>query len=317
MSVPTLAREHRAEQARLSAQTGRSVRALWRQVDTADVRASWSTILPEVVRLVAAAQVAAARLSGGYLAGLLGGSAPPVAEPVPEALAGVASDGRDLATLLTQPMITVLYRIARGEPLGRAMAAGLLQAETITRTQVADAGRAGDQVALAARPSCVAYTRVVELPACARCIVLAGREYAWSTGFQRHPQCDCAMVPLRPGDRVAGIDPREVFEEMSEAEQRRRFGAGGAEAIRQGADIGQVVNARRGMQSATARNRGRYTSEGTTARGIAGRRLGDLTRQGGRYRRSPRPRLMPEVIMREARSRDEAIALLREHGYLT
>ncbi|MFD0773459.1 hypothetical protein ACFQZ2_05910, partial [Streptomonospora algeriensis] len=278
MSVPALARDHRAEQARLSAQTGRAARELWQRLDTTDVRGSWSGLLPELLRLVATAQMAAAALSNGYLDELLGEDAPPVAQPVPEQLGGIASDGRDLATLLTQPLITVLSRISRGEPVGRAMAAGLLQLETITRTQVADAGRAGDQVAMASRPACVAYTRVVELPACSRCIVLAGREYAWSTGFKRHPQCDCAMVPMRPGERTAGDDPREVFADMTRAEQNKRFGSGAAEAIREGADIGQVVNARRGMQSATNRTRGRYTTEGTTARGIAGRRLGDLTR---------------------------------------
>ncbi|MDA2805712.1 VG15 protein [Nocardiopsis suaedae] len=315
--MPAVARAHQTEQERLSTQAGRGVREVWSEVDPDDLTGSWAGLLPRLVRLVVATQAAAAALSRSYLAELLGEAAPPVAEVVPGALSGTASDGRDLATLLAQPMITVLSRIDRGESPSRALAAGLLQLETITRTQVSDTARAADHVGMAARPSCVAYTRVVELPACARCIILAGRTYPWSTGFQRHPQCDCGMVPMRPGETRPGINARELFEDMSPAEQARRFGPGGAEAIREGADLAQVVNARRGMQSAAARNRGRYTTEGTTPRGIAGRRLGDLTSGAGRYRRSSRPRLMPEVIMREARTRDEAIELLREHGYLS
>lgn len=89
-------------------------------------------------------------------------------------------------------------------------------------------------------------------------------------------------------------DPRGYFDSLTRVEQDKAFTAAGAAAIRDGADIARVVNARRGMQTATD---GRlYTTE------AAGRR----------------PRLMPEQIFREANgSRDEAVRLLRLHRYLT
>jgi hypothetical protein len=64
-----------------------------------------------------------------------------------------------------------------------------------------------------------------------------------------------------------------------------------AEAVRGGADLAKVVNARRGMYTADGRL---YTRE------AAGKR----------------PRLMPEQIFRDARDRDDAIRLLRLHGYI-
>ena len=74
------------------------------------------------------------------------------------------------------------------------------------------------------------------------------------------------------------------------------FTRAGAESIRQGADIAQVVNARSGMYTAA----GRQLT--TTAARIRG--------QGG-------IRLMPEQILREAgNDRDEAQRLLKRFGYL-
>lgn len=79
---------------------------------------------------------------------------------------------------------------------------------------------------------------------------------------------------------------------MLPSEQDKVFGKAGAESIRQGADISQVVNARSGMYSAHGRL---------------------LTTAGG----ARRVRLMPEQIIREAGgNRQEAVRLLGLHGYL-
>lgn len=187
----------------------------------------------------------------------------------------------------------------------------------IATTQTADAARFAEHLGMAVRPRVVAYTRVVEAGACSRCMILAGREYAWSTGFLRHPRCKCTMQPMHPDTRVPGDSPRALFDDLTEAEQDRRFGRDGAEAIRAGADMSQVVNARRGMVEPSDGTQARYTTEGTTRRGYAGRRLGDLTDTSGRYARSTRRRLMPDAIMRDAADRERALELLYEHGYLT
>jgi hypothetical protein len=63
------------------------------------------------------------------------------------------------------------------------------------------------------------------------------------------------------------------------------------------------------------------TTEGTTTRAVAGRRLGarkdGVKKTGGRYRSAKAPRLMPEQILQIANGdRDEAIRLMKRNGFI-
>jgi hypothetical protein len=130
--------------------------------------------------------------------------------------------------------------------------------------------------------------------------------------------------------------------------QEDAFTVAGAQAIRDGADIGQVVNARRGAWGLSAPGRlteaeqkilkggkakaylqrvdvfGRQiyiTTEGTTRRGALGKKLGawsdDAVKDSGSdYRRAKTPRLMPEGIYEIAEDREDAIRLLRRFGFI-
>lgn len=201
---------------------------------------------------------------------------------------------------------------------GRTTQGLLLQADSqsalslMAVTQVADMARMAGGVSIASRPGITGYVREVGGACCSRCAILAGAFYRWSEGFERHPGCRCVNVPTSN----AGLrqSPEQLFRDgritdLSKAD---------AQAIRDGADLRQVVNAHRGMSTAQAgRVRFRYTTEGTTARGAAGRRLGNLAKtSGGRYRTSQTQRLMPESIYRLASDRADAIRLLRRFGYI-
>jgi hypothetical protein len=110
-------------------------------------------------------------------------------------------------------------------------------------------------------------------------------------------RCDCIHIPARE-DSADDLrtDPKRYFQSLSAAEQDRVFGKAGAESIRHGADLSQVVNARSGMYSAGGMQ---LTSTAAATRGAAG------------------VRLMPEQILREANGdRTEAIRLLKRFGYL-
>lgn len=312
-----LTRGHQRRQEDTADQAEAALGDLWGRVDPDAIGPSWAKLVPRAATILAAAQLAAALGAEEYLSELLGTAATPVADVDVEALSGAASDGRELSTLLLQPGIRTLRTVRRGASLRRAVASGREHLGMIATTQVADAVRAAEHLGMAVRPRVVAYTRVVEAGACSRCMILAGREYSWSTGFLRHPRCRCTMRPMRAGERTEGDSPKALFNDLTEAEQDRRFGREGAEAIRAGADMSQVVNARRGMAAPSDGTEARYTTEGTTRRGYAGRRLGDLTDDSGRYARSTRRRLMPDAIMRDAADRDTALRLLYEHGYLT
>ncbi|MFD8611402.1 hypothetical protein [Streptomyces sp. NPDC059631] len=250
-----------------------------------------------------------------------GAPAAPVGRFVPEALVGFASDARPLASLLYLPSITTARALAAGESEAVAMLRGINQLAMITATQIADTARIATSVAMAAHPRCISYVRVVKLPACARCIILAGRQYSYSTGFKRHPKCDCGMQPMTDEEWRASDSPEDLIRQMSPEEQRKRLGAAGVKALENGADLGQIVNARRGMATATT-SRGplRVTTEGTTKRGIGGKALnsGFQKNPGQRYERAKEARLMPETIFKLAGgSREHQIAMLRKHGYIT
>lgn len=325
-SVQQVSTAHYRRQQLLARRAAARLAKLWRRVDRGNITASWHQLLGEALAVVSGAQAIAAASSGSYVDDALeaqGFTADTDGRIAPARFAGVASDGRDLVSLLEQPAIRALTAVKAGATPARAMTAGLLSLDVITRTQIADAGRVADGVAIAARPEVAGYTRILVGKSCSRCVVLAGTWYRWNAGFKRHPGCDCRHVPTEAdmsGDVRTG--PRAYFESLTAAEQDETFGKAGAEAIRDGADLSQVVNARRGMQTASVFGRDvLVTTEGTTTRGLAGQRLGarqdGRKRDGGRYRSAVRVRLMPEQIYLEANGdRAEAIRLLKLHGFV-
>lgn len=279
-------------------------------------------------------QMTVADAAQAYIAAQMaaqGGSALAEATLVAGMFAGIAPDGGPLETLLFLPAIGVRRRLVAGMLPEEAMLGGLADMARYASTAIADSARSADQVGMAAHPNCVAYVRVVQLPACARCIVLSGQMYTRSEGFLRHPNCDCQTLPLREHEWPNVPTPRQLAARMSAAERRRIFTVAGARAISDGADVGQVVNARRGMDVAHVYGRRlQVTHEGATRRAVYGRsrsRAGDrMERFAGqrfneatsmRYYRSTRsPRLMPEEIFRIADDRAEELRLLRRYGYI-
>lgn len=355
MTARRVAARHARDRARLAAAMRRQARLAWAKVDRDSIFESWSAQVPRLLVVLTAGQRAAAATADPYVTGVLAeqdaAGAQHDEQVNPDAFAGVASDGRDLATLLQLPAIVALTAIRQGRDVERAVTAGGALAELAAHTQTADAGRVADQVALVGRRHATGYVRMIVGATCSRCIVLAGRRYGWNAAFKRHPHCDCVHIPTAE-DTADDLrtDPRKAFAAMTAAEQDRVFTKVGAQAIRDGADMNQVVNARRGANGLTpagaritadearmlrgGRDIGRLqpvnvfgrdlfvTTEGTTTRGVAGVRLdarntGTKTK-GGRYRSARAPRLMPESIYQIAgNDRAEAIRLLRRFGYIT
>lgn len=321
MSPSPAAAAHQKERARLATVTARAAGRAWRKVDGADIRGTWTRELPEVLALLAGGQLAAARSAEPYLVRLLGDDdgQPASVYLAPDALTGVAPDGRPLASLMMLPVWTALHAISRGASLAVSLVTGQALLDMLVRTVIADTGRAADLVGMILRPAVTSYIRVVEFPACARCILLAGVEYGISTGFRRHPRCDCTMEPVTRTHRPAPVDAMDAYQSMTPQQQHKVFGGAAVKALAAGADIGQVVNARRGMSTATYYGRTvQTTTEGITRRGIAGGRRGKFERVAGkRYSTARAPRLMPEEIYRLADGdRAHAVRLLRTHGYI-
>lgn len=281
----------------------------WRRLGPNWLTDAWYERIPTVTAAITTAQRTAATsalVSGALALSQQDTWAPPDGLVDPDAFTGLAADGRPLDTLLRAPAITTRTLIADGMEPAQALAAGGRQLSMMVLTEIADAGRGAAGVQIAARPR-VGYVRMLNPPSCSRCVVLAGRFYRWNQGFLRHPRCDCVHVPTMVTDQAEAFarglidDPYEAFNRMSEAEQNRVFTNAGARAIRDGADMYQVVNARRGMKY-----RGAFTSEGTSKHGWAGQ----ILRKGQR-------RMTPETIYRLNTNREQAVEALRAQGYIT
>lgn len=310
-----IAQEHYARRQVLARQMSERAQDMWSEVDDAWIEREWQNLLPRLTAEVTVAQAQSAAMAEPYVRAITQVEGRAL---IPAALAGVASDGRMLRSLLFAPAPTMKARIALGAPPAVAALMAGRQLAMIVATQVSDAGRVGDGVAIATREN-VGYIRELRLPSCSRCIVLAGKWFEWNKGFARHPRCDCFHRPATREDAATPdrvkFDQVAYFASLSKRRQDQIFTKAGAQAIRDGADIGQVVNARRGMTEAG-------TLEGTTRRGFAGQRMAAeldvrFTREGAisRYSRVS-ARLMPEQIYSMSANRAQAIQTLRRYGYI-
>jgi hypothetical protein len=319
VAVEAVAERHYRFGKQLTAAATARLTALWDSVDRSRVGESWASLVPVAVSMLATAQQTAAADAQQYMvAAMLAQDIDP-AGPVlrPEAFAATASDGRPLESLLMSPVFTALGGIRAGMGEARSMGAGLSRLLLTGQTQIADASRTAGGAVIASRKVETGYVRMLNPPSCSRCAILAGRWYRWNKGFSRHPGCDCRHIPSTENQASdLTTDPYEYFNSLDAEEQARIFTKAGAQAIKDGSDIFQVVNARRGM--ATTAGGSKVTNEGVTRRGYWGSQQETRDRRGDeRVGRATRQRMMPEEIYKRAKTREDAIRLLKDHGYIT
>lgn len=325
-ALPQSAREYAAAQRAESKRAVARALALWRQVG-ADFDPGWLRIAPLLLAGVEESQDRVAAGALAYIPDILEDTgqtraAAAFAAPSSGPLIGVAGDGRPLDSLLYGAVTHSRERVAAGSGVAEALRSGGSWLAQAVSTVLSDTGRQGESLGMGVRPVS-GYVRMLNPPSCSRCVILAGRWYSKSSGFQRHPRCDCRHIPA--SEAVGGditVDPMAYINSLSDAEQDSVLGKAGAEAVREGADLNQVVNARRGMRPAQVGGRQvLITSEGTTRRGeayrylTAGRRT-DVSTGYRSPRAASRPRLMPETIAQVATDRDDYLRLLRINGYL-
>jgi hypothetical protein len=305
----------RARQQELTRNLRSEARSLWAAVDRGSIRDSWSANVNRLVILLAAIQQIGAAEADEYVASALAAQALDAdadAQVRPEGYAGFASDGRPLDSLIYQAVPATLAAIQAGATQAQAMATGWATLDMILSTQVADSFRSSASVAMETRPTVTKYVRMLVPPSCSRCAILAG-SYSRQTAFRRHPRCDCVAIPATEATSTdlvsdARVDPKDYFNSLSKVEQDRVFTAAGAQAIRDGADIGRVVNARR-------------KAAGLTQAQVLGSRRSLVRDTQGRFTtselRGRGVRLLPESIYELAGDdRDLALRMLRQHGYI-
>lgn len=313
-------------------ETVKWVAAAWNRNRPMDPSAWFEIYAEEFTKRVTEAQLEAASIAIGSVdtaLALQGYDGTPLGHASPEAFTGITGSG--------QPIMGLAY--AQGLRITEAIDNGATEVERAklwkysgqvlqmaTQTAISDASRIAKLTNLIARPR-TTWVRIVRPPCCARCAILAGKRGGAGLGFQRHPGCDCDAIPVSEETsdmhKLWIFDVDKYFAQLSEKDQNKIFTIAGAQAIRDGADPSQVINARRGMEVAADRfgTRTVMTSEGTTKRGWASMYLrqqyDSKMSKRGRYMRTSRQRLMPEEIYKIAGGdRDIAVSLLHKNGFL-
>ncbi|MEV7827512.1 hypothetical protein [Microbacterium enclense] len=288
MTLPQSSVRHYQQQQILSVETATEVTSIWAGM-TNEFDRSWASIAPAVVEATSAGQYAAAVSGAQYVGAVIAETdvdAPAVARVVPIRFAGGSIDGGSLETLL----VGAVYKAKEYVGTGMAAEAALREAGTWLQDVVMEAVRDADRQAVGAgmtvRPRLQGWVRMLNPPSCKFCIGLAGKWFQWNQGFQAHPHCDCRHIPSQESD--AGdyqINAGAYFRSLGAEEQDRIFGTNDAQAIRDGADINRVLN--------------------TRIRGYSAKQL----------------RIDPDLmtvdhIYAQAKSRDQAIALLQANGFV-
>ena len=288
----------------------------WRTIDpNGDWFAQWSQRLPRLTALVFTAQVGAAGLGAKAVGtGLAeaGYAEPTMGTVIPAALAGwVSPSWTDEDGVLLDEYLLGAVAAARGATGSERdmLAHGGRVLEGLVSFAVADAAsHAHDVQVTATRNTYSVFTEPGSM--CQRCAPLVGKRYKPGTHVKRHPRCDGVME--------AHSDRSPYVLEPATADRIKDLTKGQQAALDEGADLNQVLNAKRkGSVS------GIYTTEGTTRRGYAYSAIrarhgafAEAKKAGARYTSTTVGRLSPEAIYRVAKDQADMVRLLRTYGYI-
>src|SRR5690242_9566662 len=319
--LPQAATDFYATQQRVNKTAATEVARAWRGMGD-DFDASWRRTRHAILATIAEAQSQLTLAAADYVPRVLdqtGIPDQPVGDFRPDSLVGMASDGRRLDTLTYGAVTEAKTAVGSGATTQQALSNGGDWLDLMTRLQVADAARQAVGIMTASRKNLGGTVRVLNPPSCQRCAILAGRFYRWSQGFDRHPLCDCVNMPA---ERKAWAEAEGfITDPMAAYRAGEIHDLTGAQvkAIEDGADIGQVVNAYRGVSTTATQTRLRPSNltRGAAEPGMPDLLSGILGARASVGRVERARVLTPEGIYRQAKTRDEAIALLREHGYIT
>lgn len=188
--TPDAAQAYDAAQRALTASTLALTRSAWSSMG-ASYDDSWRVHGPRVELVAMSAQLGAARSATPYLEQVLpelGIPDAPVGQLAPQGFVRTAGDGRPVSSLLYGAVTATKLATAAGAPPQVALQQGGRWLDMAVQTLVADTGRAAVSVGMMARPAVTGYVRMLQLPSCSRCAILAGRWYRVLAGFQRHPR---------------------------------------------------------------------------------------------------------------------------------
>lgn len=324
-TLPPLANKYTAQQLAVIAELEREVAQRWANTGTR-FDAAWLLAGPAIVNSVTEAQQDVVQRAALYIPALLlatsqAAAAEEAATPDIASLIGWTGAGIAIEEALALVAAKAKQAIAAGaSPIQAALIAQDWLVGYVG-TILADSIRAAESLERYVRPSLTGYVRIVHGGACGRCVILAGKWYKTNAGFLRHPRCKCTHIPA--SEAIAGqwqADPRAYFDTLTDEQRIKLMGSkANAQAVLDGADMGQIINAykrSRGMSFAqvspiTRTKAGKFTSAGTTRRAGAAQQQAALRRNGRLQQR-----LMPESIAQIAKDPEDRLRLLRLYGWI-
>ncbi len=113
---------------------------------------------------------------------------------VPAAFLAYAPNGYPVADTLDRLPVVAKQGVASGMNATQARARASSWLSGVALTMLADTRRDVFQADIVSRPQVTGYVRMLNPPSCSRCVILAGKRFAWNQGFQRHPNCFPAGV---------------------------------------------------------------------------------------------------------------------------
>jgi len=302
MPLPSSAVRHYQEQQNIAAAALGDAMELWGRMGE-NFDASWSPIAGDLFATVVEAQTSAAASGLRFVPRVLEEQdldASALAEVNPARFAGGTRDGRPAETLLHGAVYQAKREMLAGATTAQALSSAGVWLSDVVLDVVRDADRQAVGAAMTVTPAAQGWVRMLNPPSCKFCVVLAGKWYRWNQGFQSHPDCDCRHIPGQESTASEHrVDPYAYFHGLPTAEQDRLFGKNDAQAIRDGGDIYRVVNTRsRGLSSDALKTSG--------------------DRRGWQSRRWDSPSKMTiDDVYGAATSRDHAVRLLEENGFIT
>lgn len=227
---------YRERLARIRRSTIGALSRLW-VLDLEDLDASFLAWLALADRLLTATQADAVRSTDAYAAAFIGTElGRPAVAPLGLAgsgIVGTATDGRPLRELLRPSVFTVKAAIGAGRSFAEASSLGQARALRASTTELDRAGDRALDLAIEEHDAITGWRRVASGGACGACLAsMTGAVQSTARVLERHPHCRCTKEPVVDGapDRIERPTGRELFEQMTPAEQNRLFaGRGGAE----------------------------------------------------------------------------------------
>lgn len=241
-----------AAQTAISVQTQNQLARLWRDIDFSNLDAWFRENQRALVGAVRRGQIDAAVLAEAYIfmhAAENGVATLQTASIAAAAFAeGDAPDSR-LTRVLQGSVIAAKWRIAEGASREDALKTGASRLFGVADMIVRDSAREAASAQMILEPGCVGYERKANLPACGRCLILAGKFFKNNQGFARHPQDDCFHVPVwqtADGQRVGGASqhPEDLFSSMTEEQKYASLGKDAKLVIDGKIDLQSAVNMR-------------------------------------------------------------------------